>query len=530
MISNSANEEVTHKIFTAIYFLIFLALILLMYSADWWSLNNKPSWPWEKLLVLRLAGSALLALLFCTVSSWVCTASLRIKLFLICWCCYLLILFFASWPGYLMSDSVSALVYSTQYPMQLWLGFFKPFLYSVILQVVPHVAAITFLQLMFVAVVFAYISEVIVVVTKEKKYAAAFFFFTATNPAIAFNLALLSRDTLFSVIILWLVAFVVRLAQENSAKTLSLAIAGILSGLAVALRGDGWFVLVPFLLAVLYILRNTRAFFVVCGTSTALVILFAFFMPLLLGYQGNSFKYKVANTINPLGYVLQSKFHTDIGRNLGPIGEVVNIEKIKNLQNPYEIPYWWSGEGGDPNGASPEAKENYLGHVFRFLRENIGIYIAGRFEMLFATTGLNRNQFAIIDMYRDGWPSYASPESVNIDLSEGRPFPLLSDSLQNIFEKSVRFDPSLSSGSVIFWNFLPWLLVLLFAVCVRSSIPGLRLAAFVVLARVPIVFLAAPASQFKYYLSIPLCGAFLLVLILGKLFGSCSTSKETLHK
>jgi hypothetical protein len=524
MISISTKAGSGHRIFAAIYFLIFFALLLLMYSADWWSLNSNSSWPWRKLLVLRLAGGALLSLLFCTVFSWISIANARIKFFLICWCCFLLMVFFASWPGYLMSDSVSALAYSFKYPMELWLGFFKPFLYSVILQIFPHVAAITFLQLMFVAIIFAYVSEVIFTVTKEKKYTAAFFLLIATSPAILFNLALLSRDTLFSVIVLWLAAFVLRLAQENSAKTSSLSIAGVLAGLAVALRGDGWFVLVPFLFAVLYILKNARAFYVVFGTSSFIAVLFAFVLPSLLGSQASSFQYKVANTINPLGYVLQSRFYTDAGSNLGLIGEVVNIEKIRNLQTPYEIPYWWEGGESDPQGASPEAKKNYIGHVAGFLRENFGIYIAGRIETFFATTGLNKNQFNIIDKYKYGWPSNIPPESVNIDLSVGRPFPLLSERLQRIFENSTRFDPSLFSGSVIFWNFLPWLVVLLFAACARSFIPGLRLAAILVLTRVPIVFLAAPASQFKYYLSVPLCGVFLLILILAKCFSRCSKS------
>lgn len=50
---------------------------------------------------------------------------------------------------------------------------------------------------------------------------------------------------------------------------------------------------------------------------------------------------------------------------------------------------------------------------------------------------------------------------------------------------------------------------------IRISVPGLRLASIVVLVRVPVVFLAAPASQFKYYLSLEVSGAFFLMLLIA---------------
>ena len=119
-------------------------------------------------------------------------------------------------------------------------------------------------------------------------------------------------------------------------------------------------------------------------------------------------------------------------------------------------------------------------------------------------------------MYRDGWPvQFVPPESVGVDLSSGRPFPTLTDSLQRYFVYSVAYDPLLRSGSALFWNFLPSLAIILIALLTRLSGSGLRLAAIIVLARVPVVFLAAPASQFKYYLSVEMCGAFFLLLLIA---------------
>jgi hypothetical protein len=474
-----------HRSFVVVFGLAFLALLGWMYAFDGGALNHHPAWPPGKLLLLRLVGSAFLSLWLGAAFSWMRHATRTLRGWMAAWSGWCLVLFLAAWPGYLMSDSLSALQYGFEYPMDLWLGFFKPFLYSVILQVFPHVAAITFLQLMFVAAMLAYATEVILVVSRRRRYAVAFFVLMAAQPAVVFNMALLTRDTLFSVIVLWVVAFIVKYAHDRQATTPSL------------------------------ISRKARDVCAVAGPAVAMVAVFAFFMPFSFGSQGDGFSYKVANTLNPLGYVLQNEGHTDAKGHLGPIGLVVDVKKIKEIQTPYEIPYWWSGGGADVARASPEAKAKYMAHVFGFLKENAGIYVAGRWETLRATTGYHPDCLRIIDMYRAGWPvGWVPPAAVHIDPKVGRPFPLLSDGLQSFFERSAV--PGWP-GTRVFWNFLPALGILLAALLFRFPVPGMRLAALIVLARVPVVFLAAPASQYKYYLSVQLCGVFVLLLVIATL-------------
>jgi len=516
MESKTAESPASFKHIAALFCAVFVPLLILMHSADWWGLNQKSNWPGYKLLILRMAGSALLSFFACTLMFWMRGASARARLYFAGWFALCVLLFVASWPGYLMSDSVSALKYSLEYPIELWLGFFKPFLFSSILQVFPHVSAITFIQLTVVAAVFAYATEVITLVTGNRKYALAFFVLVAINPSILFNMALLSRDTLFSVIVLWAAAFIVKLSHEKAITAPTLLAAGFLVGLLVALRGDGWFVLLPFLLSFAAISKNLKDSAVVSIAALAVIVLFTWILPKTFGYQGNEFHYKVANTVNPVGYVLQSRFHTDAGNNKVAIGAVLNLDKLAAIQTPYEIPYWWSGGGAYVEKANQEARNGYLGHVYGFLKENSGIFLAGRVETFLASTGLTWAGFKIIDMYRDGWPvQFIPPESVGVDLSSGRPFPTLTDSLQRYFVYSVAYDPLLRSGSALFWNFLPSLAIVLIALLTRLSGSGLRLAAIIVLARVPVVFLAAPASQFKYYLSVEMCGAFFLLLLIA---------------
>jgi len=345
MKSNTDEHSSSLKHIAALFCSVFTLLLFLMHSADWWSLNQKPNWPSDKLLVLRMVGSALLSFFACALIFWMRESGTRARFYFAGWFAFCMLLFLVSWPGYLMSDSVSALKYSLEYPMELWLGFFKPFLFSSILQVFPHVSAITFIQLTMVAAVFAYVTEVITLVTGSRNYASTFFVLVAIDPSIVFNMALLSRDTLFSVIVLWAAAFIVKLSHENAITVRTMLTAGLLVGLLVALRGDGWFVLLPFLLSFAAISKKVKDSVVVSISALAVVVLFTWVLPKTFGNRGNDFQYKVANTVNPVGYVLQSRFHTDAGNNKAAIGAVLNLDKLAAIQTPYEIPYWWSGGG-----------------------------------------------------------------------------------------------------------------------------------------------------------------------------------------
>lgn len=518
MKSNMTVSPPSFKDIAAIFCSVFVLLFNMMNLVDWWGLNQNPSWPVDKLLILRIAGSALLSFFACTFIFWMRGSSSRERFYFAGWFALCVLLFLSSWPGYLMSDSVAAIKYSFEYPMELWLGFLKPFLFSSILQVFPHVSAITCVQLTIIAAVFAYATEVVSLVTGNRKYALVFFALITINPSILFNMALLSRDTLFSVLVLWAAAFIVKLSYEKATTTSTILAAGSLVGLVVPLRGDGWFVLLPFLMSFAAVSQKLKDSMKVSIAALMVVALFAWFLPNTLGYQGSAFHYKVANTLNPVGYVMQSRFHTDVGDNKISIGAVINLDKLVAIQTPYEIPYWWIGGGfNDVEKANLAARNGYLRHVYGFLKENSGIFLAGRFETFLASTGFTDAGFKIIDLYRDGWPmQIVSPQSVNVDLSRGRPFPALADSLQRYFVYSVVYDPSLLSGSVLFWNFLPSLAVIVITLLTRLAGLGLRLASVIVLARVPVVFLAAPASQFKYYLSVQICGAFFLLLLIAK--------------
>lgn len=496
----------------------FAVILAVYYGADWWKLNHAPLWPRGKLAWLRTGNALLLSLAFSTLAFWLGHCTRRARLLFAGWTLAATLLFAAIWPGYLISDSVSALKYSLEFPFNTWLGFFTPFCNAAILQLVPHIAALTAFQLIVTAAVLAHACDTIVAVTGRRIWALPFALLVACSPALVYNFGLQSRDTLFAVLVLWLAVFVMRTAQRIAAGPRSLLLAGFVGGLTVAMRSsDGWFVLLPLCVLIPWLVRSRRLSGLFAGAAAMTVILFAVLLPAKLGQRGDAFAYRVANTVNPLGYVMQSRFATDRDQHLGEIARVVDIDKIRELQTPYEIPAWWSG-GLIREGATPQQQAAYVGHVVAYLRENVSIFLAGRVQTFLAASGLSAGGFKIDDMYAANWPvQYIPPSNYNVDLAAGRPFPALADAAKGWFDRSARFDPALTSGSAVFWNLLPWLAVLVLVICFGPRTPGLRLAALLVLARVPVLFMTVPAAQFKYYLPVVLAGSFILVLALAGL-------------
>lgn len=492
---------------------LFVAFLVAYYGADWWELNTSAAWPYGQLLLLRSAAALVLAIIVVSLGSWLARCGNRGRLVFLAWLTAAAALFAIIWPGYLMSDSVAALKYSLEFPFDLWLGFATPFFNSAVLQLVPHVWALTACQLLLVAAVLAYASETIMALTGRRLYALVFAAIIVSSPALVYNFGLQARDTLFSLASLWLVAFVANLGQRRGVRPAVLLFAGMISGLAATIRGmDGWFVLLPLLAIVPWLVRDKALAWMYAGAAFGTLLLFAYVLPANLGRSSDAFRYAVANTVNPLGYILQNKFSTDYGSNLADIDKVVAVDKIRNEQTPYEIPAWWSGGLIRPDVA-PEQQAAYTGHVSAYLRENMALFLASRMHTFSAATGLNENGFKMDDMYQSNWPSHwVPPAHYHVDLAAGRPFPGMFSRLKTWFDDSARFDPRFVSGSAVFWNILPWVALLLLVMLGRQHPLALRLAILVVVARLPVVFLGAPASQFKYYLPVMLCGAFVLPL------------------
>lgn len=488
--------------------ILFVLLFGSMASGDWWGLRESRAWG-RRLFVHQGAGAAFIALVLTIVLTWLWALSRDWKIVWLGWMAYLSALLVATWPGYLMSDSIASFAYGHQYPVVQWLGYFTPFLYGNITAAVPHVGAVTAFQVVVCAAVFVYCGQTLKLVTGRWLASALFFVLLAASPSAMFNVFLLSRDTLFSALVLWLAAFLLRQYYLREQAVAAFAVAGCMAGCVAVLRGDGWLVAVPLTVILWWIVRPRALIAIFAILAAAIITVYGIAMPKLTGSRFDAFGYGVANTVNPLGYVLQSRYMQDPGQYLADISRVVDVERIKQMQTPYEIPAWWTGQLIRPE-ASKEDKREYFGAVRKFLLENPGVFLAGRVETFFGATGFYQDAFRYSDAYAQGWPPTTIPPSqLRLDPHAGRPVPALHQLVDGWFRESTVYEPGVIKGAVVHWNIIPALVILVACLFAYGIMPGVALASLIVLIRVPAVMLLAPASQYKYYLSAEFAAAFL---------------------
>lgn len=419
-----------------------------------------------------------------------------------------------AWPGYLMSDSVSSFKFGLEYPVEQWLGFFTPFLYSNAIQIVPHIGVVSLLQGLLASAVFAYCGETLDDLCGRRGAALVFYATFLVFPSAIFNLLLLSRDTPFSLLILWETAFLLRFARQRTFDTSAYMVAGVIAACICTLRGDGWIFAAGLAIALAILRTPRRQWLAFLGAMFVSAAVYSVVLPRALGSDTSAFSYKVVNTINPLGYVLQSPHKRDYHDSLSTISRVVDVEKIAREQTPYEIPSWWNGGVLMP-GAGETDRSRYLRAVGRYLADNAGIYTAGRVETFFAASGMNENGFRYADVYAIGWPlKWVPPARLHLNLQAGRPFPRAFAAMDRWIRDSAIYSGMRPTGSAIHWNLIPWMS--LCALCVLAygwSVP-VALAGAALIIRVPAILLLAPASQFKYYLSVQYGGMFLATAVL----------------
>jgi hypothetical protein len=496
---------------------IFLVMLGSMMVGDWWSMRNDAAWSPARLLLYRSAGAAFLSISLTVLLSWVWRLDRNWRAVWALWAAYLAVLAFATWPGYLMSDSIAAFKYGNEFPVVQWLGFFTPFLYATIIGAIPHIGAVTVFQLLVCASVVVYCGETLFQITHRLMAPTFFFVLIAVAPAVIYNFLLLSRDTPFSLLAIWLVAFYLRQYHGRTDASHAFGVAGFVAGCVVTLRGDGWLVLLPLICILWWTVKERRklALFVAAAASTFVV--YGVALPAIEGNHADRFGYQVANTLNPLGYVLQSPRQQDPAGFLEVVSRVVDIDKVRQEQTPFEINSWWSGGVIRPQ-VSEDDQRAYLRAVGGYISQNVGVYLAGRVETFFAASGFSRIGFRYKDSVAEGWPvAWVPPERFGVILEGGRPLPGLFAVVDRWFRASTEYHPGRLAGSTIYWNLLPGLIILTLCLFGYGVLPSIALASLVVLLRVPAVFLLAPASQFKYYLSVDIGAAFLLAAAIGLL-------------
>ena len=459
----------------------------------------------------------LLAVLVAVVVHQVWPALARVRrAFLITvdlWCVYLVGWLLVTYPGFVMTDTVDVVVNARQLIVYEWFSYLHPLLTMALLDVFPHVTVMAVLHIVLTALVLGWATVSALDAGAPRWLVIAANAALATSAPLLTNTLLYSRDTLFGllhVLLALYVAQVVRRGVLGWTEALRLA---ALVGFLSAYRGDGIVLVVVVPALVLALVRAGRAAtYRVVGTLAAAMIGFHLVLPGLLAVREQPHAYELSLRLNPLGQVLQSDFYSpDKDRDLAQLGRVIDVAGVRELSTPYEIPAYWAGKWRQD--ASEEDWQAFLSTADRLLLDNASTVLAGRVQTFGAASGLAPGGFLGVDTgpvaERHAWVS-------DLEAMEGEPF---SDDLYraagSYLQGSANFAGLEPRGTVLHWNLVPWLVVLLVALGAARRHPLLAVVAAILLCRVPLVFLAAPAAQFKYYYSVYLGGTVVLLLLVA---------------
>lgn len=421
----------------------------------------------------------------------------------------------AMWPGLVMTDTHAQVVYIQSGTVWDWFSYLHSVLNMMVFDVVPHVAAFGPLQVLGMAGLMAFASAVLLEVRHNIPALAAMNAIAALSAPVVVNTLLYSRDTPYTLGLVALALYLGRsLVLKRRISPQGVAGVALATGFLAAYRGDGVALLVVVPLVLLLVLRPSRGAIVRgAGAFAASVLLFFVVLPhLVFDVYSDPHRYELSLKINPLGAVLQSNFYSqNKDEDLRQLGRVIDVEGVKELSEPSEITPFWL------NKWNPEASEDdwkaFNQTADRLLRENAWTVFANRIETFGAATGLAPGQFATAPLYRANRFSYVGIEE---GIKADAPFPGLYDKGATIISRTKAFTGAISTHSAIHWNFLPWMFVLLVALALWRRLPLEAVVAAVLLSRVPLIFIAAPAAQFKYYYSVHLGGIVVLGLMLAR--------------
>jgi len=432
------------------------------------------------------------------------------------WGAYLGLWLLGQWPGIVMTDSVDSVANAREGVVYDYFSYVHALLHLVVLDVVPHVALLTVLQVLATAGVLAWATAIVHARSRSRWPVAVMTLAAALSAPVVVNTLLLSRDTLYGVLHLALALWVARVAVDrHPLRPTALAGLATLTAVLGVYRGDGVVLLAVVPLVLLVALRpSPRAALLGAGVFAAAILVVGLALPATLAERSqNPNFYKLTLRINPLGAVLNTDFYSeDKGRDLAELGRVIDVEGVREKYTPAEIPAYWDGEW---NRAATDADfAVFEAAADRVLRNNLGTVVESRVRTFGTATGLTPGGFtgaAVPDAFPERTSWIADAEGISAE----PPLQRLYFAQADVLQETAVFDGIRPSGQALHFNLLPWLLLLAAAMLAVRRAPFAAVVALVVLSRVPLVFLAAPAGQHKYYYSVHLAGIVVLGLFLA---------------
>ncbi len=441
------------------------------------------------------------------------------------WALYLTAWLVATWPGVLMPDTVDVVVFTRDAIVHDFFGVLWAVLNVAMLDLVPHAAVWGPVHVALGAGVMAYASQLVHARRAALPPVVVMNVVALLSVAVVVNMLMYSRDSVFAMLHVVLALWVAHTVSTRTLPTGPQAalMAGLVAVLSV-LRGDGIVLVVVVPLLLLTLRPPRRAVLAGAGMLLVALLVFRVLLPSLPDVDRRAQVYEFALRLNPLSRVLQTPFKSaDPERDLRELGRVIDVAKARELHTPVEMAIFYSPHWN--RAASPADFAAFGATADRMLRDNPTTVLASRVETFGHATGVAPEAWSITFHEPVTLPlptrlERLAAQSVFIGgdmtgLTAEPPVQRAYTALSRVVAPTVRYDGLRPSGTALHWNFLPALLLLAGTLLFWRRVPFAAAFALVIVSRVPLVFLAAPSAQFKYYFSVHLGGIVLLGILLA---------------
>lgn len=434
----------------------------------------------------------------------------------------MLVVFLLIYPGHWVWDEFNILASVKLYAVDAWQNYFTNIFYTFCLYLVPTGVSIVFFQIVFASLVVGYLVSRFQKRFKQPKHAywlLALFFV----PPIILNNFYPLRLTMYSYVELLLIGKLILLYLDkfkSANKYHELLILSLLTMLVSFWRTEGLYYLVVFPVVIVWLRLFTkvtvRTLKPYVYTGAALVIMV---FGLVVTKLTHNDRYDITGLISPLSLMIQHPLKGDnVPERLHHIDKAVNLSVVKKYPDAEEVPAYW-------NGAVREDFESHLGllkkEYVQLVVDNPGPFFQARMRTFLSTNGFD----FVKPPVSTGMLSTTTYEQPS-DAAVAEKFyannyfsrPLNTEIKAKVTKALLLFndDYRFTFSGHVFWNIIP-VILLLAALFVRKVWTKQFFWAFIVgliLARVPLIFITAPANYFMYYLPVYMSGYFVLLISL----------------
>ncbi len=424
-------------------------------------------------------------------------------------------IFYGGYPGFLGFDSFEALRAIAAVTPSIFLGDFYFSLNMIFFQIWPEVSALSIINFLTIFFCLTSFSNIAIRMGTLKYYILGLLIFFAYPVNI-----LLSLYSVRDISASWLMAYVLikfydLCLSENTSLKANLNF-GIAFGACCFLRKEAAWVMLPLLsLLILFRFRFLLRSFAI---TSILTIMFIWLIQLNNTNQRHHDNYEVTLLINPLSYILKEKYSgglpSEIDQKLGPY---FKNEYLINHQTDFEITPFH--RGGVNNGVSHDDYLKFRKASFEIILQNWNLFLVNRLKIAGYHFGYPMD-FAYIasDLYLDSlhrkWQSPDSKtffSSVEQQISASRYH--RPDSARKFLNKLMRLK---SQYSHIFSNYLIPILSILIALFYYPRSFLFNSVCFVLLCRIILVIMTAPAGLFKYQYPLWIFAPFSLLILVAE--------------